>query len=130
MQRTALIVNDNPVLLIFLEALFKNIEGWIPVPQPDAMEATAYLEDCARTTRQVPDLIVADIEMPEVDGFQFITYLRRNNKFCSIPVIVASAGDHREQLLNMFGPEIISITMPAGLDGMKSITENLFPGKV
>jgi CheY-like chemotaxis protein len=41
----------------------------------------------------VPDLILLDLMMPEMDGFEFIARLRENNDWRSIPVVVLTAKD-------------------------------------
>lgn len=46
-----------------------------------------------RITESVPTLIVLDLMMPEMDGFQFLTEVRRVEAWQSIPVIVVTAKD-------------------------------------
>jgi len=41
----------------------------------------------------VPDLILLDLMMPEMDGFEFIARLRENTDWRSIPVVVLTAKD-------------------------------------
>jgi CheY-like chemotaxis protein len=43
--------------------------------------------------RQTPRLILLDLMMPEVDGFQFLAELRRNEAWKSIPVVILTAKD-------------------------------------
>lgn len=45
----------------------------------------------AQVAQSGPDLILLDLMMPEMDGFQFITELRNNANWQSIPVIVITA---------------------------------------
>jgi CheY-like chemotaxis protein len=40
-----------------------------------------------------PSLIILDLLMPEMDGFEFVDELRRSEKWCSIPVVVVTAKD-------------------------------------
>jgi len=42
-------------------------------------------------TREVPTLIVLDLMMPEMDGFQFVEELRKNHEFGAIPIVVLTA---------------------------------------
>ena len=46
-----------------------------------------------RIAEDQPDLILLDLMMPEMDGFEFITELRREEKWRSIPVVVVTAKD-------------------------------------
>lgn len=43
--------------------------------------------------RQIPDLILLDIDMPEMDGFETLRHFRANNRFSDIPVIFLT-GNH------------------------------------
>ncbi|MEZ5670989.1 MAG: response regulator [Thiotrichaceae bacterium] len=43
--------------------------------------------------KQQPDLILLDLMMPEMDGFEFVTHLRKNSQWCKIPVVVLTAKD-------------------------------------
>ena len=40
-----------------------------------------------------PDIILLDLMMPEMDGFQFLEHLRADESNCAIPVVVISAKD-------------------------------------
>ena len=48
--------------------------------------------------QQVPDLILLDLMMPEMDGFQFVAEIRKNDAWKNIPIIVVTAKtlDNRE----------------------------------
>jgi CheY-like chemotaxis protein len=46
---------------------------------------------CERLEEVVPDAILLDLMMPEMDGFEFITRLRANERWRNIPVVVITA---------------------------------------
>ncbi len=46
-----------------------------------------------RMAKSRPELILLDLMMPEMDGFQFLDQLRLNQAWRSIPVIVVTAKD-------------------------------------
>jgi hypothetical protein len=46
-----------------------------------------------RVREAVPELILLDLMMPEMDGFEFISHLRENEAWHSIPVVVLTAKD-------------------------------------
>ncbi len=52
--------------------------------------------DSLRTMQQLPDLILLDIMMPQMDGFQLLEELKRDEKLKNIPTIV---------LTNMYAEE-------------------------
>src|SRR5690606_34209811 len=51
--------------------------------------------DCVE--RDPPDLILLDLMMPEMDGFQFLAELRRDPGRRELPVIVLTAADLTEE---------------------------------
>lgn len=55
------------------------------------MEAENGREGLELVTRELPDLVVLDLMMPEMDGFTVIEALRANPDTATIPVIVATA---------------------------------------
>ena len=44
-------------------------------------------------SESVPDLVLLDLMMPEMDGFQFLTEIRQIEAWQSIPIIVVTAKD-------------------------------------
>ncbi len=62
-------------------------EGWSVVEAGDGQQGLDQLNS------QRPDLIVLDLLMPGVDGFEFMSELRKNEKWQSIPVVVVTAKD-------------------------------------
>jgi PAS domain S-box-containing protein len=62
-------------------------EGWVVA---EAEHGQAALE---RVRERVPDLIVLDLMMPIMDGFEFMLELRKVEAWRSIPVVVATAKD-------------------------------------
>jgi CheY-like chemotaxis protein len=58
-----------------------------------AVEAANGREAFDRIAEGVPDLILLDLLMPEMDGFEFITEFRRNPAWRHVPIIVLTAKD-------------------------------------
>lgn len=83
-SQTVLIVEDDqPTRLIIRRILEK--EGWIVL---EAENGRIALE---QVTRIRPALILLDLMMPEMDGFEFIARLRQESQGQSIPVVVITA---------------------------------------
>jgi len=63
-------------------------------------EAIAYLEGSGRFSDRdkfcFPDLLLLDLKMPGMDGFQVLDWIRANPDYGSLPVIVVSASDDPE----------------------------------
>lgn len=61
----------------------------------DGAEAILRLQDHDAT--KLPDLVLLDINMPKVDGFEVLTYIRGDARLCMLPVIILSSSrDERD----------------------------------
>jgi len=60
-------------------------DGWIVA---EAENGRVALDSLARA---MPDLIVLDLTMPEMDGFQFVSELRKTESGRRVPVVVVTA---------------------------------------
>lgn len=83
-QACILIVDDEPINLDLLEAELTS-QGFRVVRAEDGLEAL----DFAR--RYEPDLIVTDILMPNMDGYQLCREITSDPRLCGIPVVFYSA---------------------------------------
>ncbi|MEA2605079.1 MAG: hypothetical protein QOF89_6071 [Acidobacteriota bacterium] len=83
-MKTVLVVDDEPsVLFALAEGLADRRRGVKVATAGSGVEAIALLEG------ERIDLVLTDLRMPEMDGFELLAYLRRN--FASLPVIVMTA---------------------------------------
>ncbi|NJN65530.1 MAG: response regulator [Chloroflexaceae bacterium] len=81
-----LIVDDEPVNLRLL-AIMLNEHGYVV---RTAMKGSLALQS---VQMDPPDIILLDIAMPEMDGYEVCHHLKSNERTCSIPVIFISAFD-------------------------------------
>lgn len=88
-----LIVDDNPVNIDFLVELLKDYDARTVLDGPSALEAVE---------EERPDLILLDISMPGMDGFEVCKRLKQNAKFKEIPIIFLSASADDESIVHGF----------------------------
>ncbi|MDX1524511.1 MAG: response regulator, partial [Anaerolineae bacterium] len=82
----ALVVEDNVETCDMLRRMLEK-EGWgVTVAHHGGAGLEAVAANC-------PDLILLDLMMPGVDGFEFVAELRQVEKWRSIPVVVITAKD-------------------------------------
>jgi CheY-like chemotaxis protein len=84
--RLALVVDDDPTARSVLGHMLER-ENW---RVEEAVNGKQALEQVAKSQ---PDLILLDLMMPEMDGFQFVEALRKREEWRAIPVVVVSAMD-------------------------------------
>ena len=85
-SNTVLIVEDEADIREMLRRLVEK-QGWVP------MEASDGREGLERVKETKPDLILTDLMMPAMDGFEFVERLREFDAWRDIPVIVLTAKD-------------------------------------
>lgn len=84
MEKVILVVDDSATVRKFVAASL-NIKGFRVVTAADGVEA---LE---RMPAEKFDLIITDLNMPDMDGFEFIRTLRETPEYRDIPIIVLSS---------------------------------------
>ena len=84
--RKIMVVDDSPTERAFLEAMLKK-RGF-EVTTADCGEAAV-----ARATTELPDLIIMDVVMPGLNGFQATRAITRDEKTRHIPVFICSTKD-------------------------------------
>lgn len=79
-RKKILIVDDSPVILAMLKDRFEQ-EGW------EVILARNGIEGLKKAIEEQPDLIISDIIMPQMDGWEFCEHVRANPDTTSIPFI-------------------------------------------
>ena len=78
-----MIVEDDSFMIQLYHNLFK-LEGFEVELAKDGLEAL----DKLKTAEKVPDIILLDIMMPRMDGFEFLRQRNKVDKLKNIPVVV------------------------------------------
>ena len=85
-SRRILLVEDNEAAIIQVKAMLES-EGYLVDAARGGREALDYVKD------NVPDGIILDLMMPEVDGFEVLEKIRGREETAKIPVLVLTAKD-------------------------------------
>lgn len=93
-MKQILIVDDMPVNLEFAVGMLKD--KYKVAATKSGLKALAYLEN------NRPDLILLDINMPEMDGFETMSKIKSNPKTAMIPVIFLTADKNPKMELQGF----------------------------
>jgi PAS domain S-box-containing protein len=84
-----LVVEDDAAQRLLIRNLLEH-EDWRVEEAENGAAALAQL------AREAPSVIVLDLMMPEMDGFEFVASLKQNTAWSHIPVIVLAAKDLTE----------------------------------
>jgi DNA-binding response OmpR family regulator len=82
-----LIVDDEPNILLSLEYLFKK-EGYEVFIARDGEEAMGIIKDSE------PELVILDIMMPKVDGYEVCRHIKENIKSVKVVFLTAKSKKH------------------------------------
>jgi response regulator RpfG family c-di-GMP phosphodiesterase len=92
---TMLIVDDDPVVRSLMRDALED-EGF------DVIEAQDGVEACRRCDEAVPSLVIVDVVMPNMDGFEVCRELRRRAETKYIPILMATSLDHHVSIIKAF----------------------------
>src|SRR5258706_4547883 len=91
-MKRVLVVDDEPRMIGFIR-MNLELEGY------QVMEAHNGLEALEAVRTQLPDAILLDVMMPELDGFETLRMLR---EFSTLPVIMLTAkGEEEDKVLGL-----------------------------
>jgi len=96
-RKKVLIVDDDPEVVKVM-GMMLNLRGF------DVVEALCGMKGCLLARRERPDIILLDIMMPDIDGFEVCRRLRLDSDTHDIPVIFVSAKtgqDHIDRGLSL-----------------------------
>lgn len=92
MQRI-LVVEDSPTMRALLAASLEEISAHVKIT-----EAANGFEALRILPRESFDLIVTDINMPDINGLELVSFVKKNPAYASIPlVIVSTEGSERDR---------------------------------
>ena len=86
-----LLIDDEPAMHKLIKVILEN-EGFQLVGPEEHVEAKKEIKG------RRPDLIILDIMMPEVDGFEILERLKEDQETSSIPVIVLTVRNLKEDM--------------------------------
>ncbi|MEE9389955.1 MAG: response regulator [Candidatus Aminicenantaceae bacterium] len=97
MMEKILIVDDEEDFCYFVK---KNLEA---ISNYKIITATKGRKGIQIARKEKPDLILLDIMMPGIDGFEVLKRLKRNEKTRKIPIIMLTAKDEDDSIVRALG---------------------------
>ena len=122
-DRTILVVDDSATIRKLISGKLEK-SGHTVVCAVDGMDALAKLGE------SVPDLVLLDITMPKMDGYQVCKMIRNNNSIKDIPVVMISGKDgFFDKVRGRMAGATGYITKPFGPETlMKTVETYVSPG--
>jgi two-component system, response regulator len=112
-NRSILLVEDNPDDAdLTLRALKNNKIFNDVVLAKDGVEALDYLfgegQHAGRDTTQVPPIVLLDLKLPKLDGFQVLKRLRADPRTKHTPVVILTSSKEEQDLVAAYDNQVNS----------------------
>ena len=88
MSKLVMIIDDSLTVRKIIETSLKR-EGFASVSYPDGIEALRALSEGLA----VPDLVLLDIGLPKMDGYEVARHLKTKRQFGNTPIVMISQRD-------------------------------------
>ena len=123
-KQTILIIEDNPYISMLLNQLFYRDYN-IKIEE-NGYDALISIQD-----GNIPDMIISDLTMPKMNGYDFLKNIKSSNLFNKIPLIFLSGEDKSNErikcleegaddfLVKPFNPEELTIRVKNLLNRLK-----------
>ena len=83
--QSILIVEDSATMRALIAASLEELEIPVKITEADSgFEALRYLP------RDHFDLVVTDINMPDINGLELVSFIKKNDRYSSIPLVIVS----------------------------------------
>lgn len=110
-----LLVDDNPDAVRVIESFLKALDH-VVFSYTDAREALLWLKDVR------PEIVVADLDMPGMNGYEFIRRLHAYLSFATVPVICVTGTEATDEEIYAAGFSAI-LRKPVTLADMLEVIE-------
>lgn len=89
-----LAIDDEPSVLMIIQHFFK--EKFDVIVKNNAEDGIKWMQ-----AGNLPDMVICDLSMPDIDGLEVVRMLRSSGFFSSIPLIMLSATESSEQKIEV-----------------------------
>lgn len=92
-----LLIEDDEVDIIAAKKSFKNVGVQDLLVATNSEEALKILKDLSG-----PIIILLDLNLPEIDGFEILKYFKANNELKHIPIIIMTSSNNEDDILKAY----------------------------
>ncbi len=122
-KKKILVVDDEPDFVVLIKMILEKEGYWIE-------EAYSGKECLARIKKETPDLVILDIMMPGISGWEVCRQIKNDKETFTIPVVMLSIRntieDREKSLFEFFADR--HLDKPIGRKTLVSTVKNLMSG--
>ncbi len=117
--KKVLIVDDNPDLRVIFARSFDQRYFSVHVAV-DGVEAIEYLQN------ELPDVLILDVNMPKLSGFDVLRYVRKNQRTKDVKVVIVTGNCMAIQAPEAEYADLLLIK-PVNIDDLITLAQRLIP---
>ncbi|MEM9272089.1 MAG: response regulator transcription factor [Cyanobacteria bacterium P01_F01_bin.143] len=133
-NKKLLLIDDDPNLILLVKD-YLEFRGYNVVTAENGREALEVLD------QNIPDMIICDVMMPEMDGYSLVKHIRQEPQTNTIPVLFLSAkGQSQDRVKGLnegadvymvkpFEPEELVAQVESSLKQIKRLSQGRMLGK-
>ncbi len=133
-NKKLLLIDDDPNLILLVKD-YLEFRGYNVVTAENGREALEVLD------QNIPDMIICDVMMPEMDGYSLVKHIRQEPQTNTIPVLFLSAkGQSQDRVKGLnegadvymvkpFEPEELVAQVESSLNQIKRLSQGRLIGK-
>ncbi len=120
MSGQLLLIDDEPGIRVAVKDYLEEVGGF-------AVQVASHADEAWQMMQQkTPDLVISDIMMPQVDGYQFLKKLREDSRFKSLPVVFLTARGMTSDRIQGYAAGVDAyLPKPFDSDELVAIVKNL-----
>lgn len=84
MAKRILVVEDSPMTRSLIVSSLEDMGDFIVIEAANGFQALRRLPEVS------PDLVITDINMPDINGLEVVRFVKQNENFKHIPVIIVT----------------------------------------
>ena len=124
-MQSILIVEDSATMRSLLAASLEDLD--VPVK---IVEAESGFEALRFLPRDEFDLVVTDINMPDINGLELVSFIRQNEKYANVPVVIVSTeGSERDRDKGLQLGADAYLVKPFDPDMLRQVVTDLLAGR-
>lgn len=123
------VVDDDPVFQFLCRTYFTHCSSEAKLLFfSNGQEALTYFDAASLTQEDIPSLILVDINMPLLDGWQLIDELEKKNLFDNSHIYMVSSSTAESDRGRSLGKKLVKdyLKKPLSIDDFKRIFEDAF----
>jgi two-component system chemotaxis response regulator CheY len=119
-----LIVEDSPTMRSLLVSSLEDLGGDVKIT-----EVASGFEALRQLPRETFDLVVTDINMPDINGLELVSFVKSNETYRDIPLIIVSTeGSERDRAKGMELGADAYLVKPFEPDDLRETARSLLAG--